>query len=118
MAIFADVEEVQRKAGENASNVSNVAEFINQYMAQAESVINVMTRYNWSDAYLGLNEDVRAILTDAASNLAAIYVIQYDMSNFTSRGEAESMITILRDGFMRDISILRDIKARTFINNA
>ena len=87
-------------------------------MTQAESEINAATRYNWSDAYSGLNVDVKGILKEAASNLAAIYVIQFDMSGYTSRIEAEDMINVLRDGYLRCLSILRDIKAQTFMMGA
>jgi len=116
--IFATTAEVARKAGANASSVSVAEAYVNDFMTQAESYINVATRFNWSDAYMGLDADVKAILKEAASNIAAIYVISYDMTNFNSRPEAESMITILRDGALRAISILRDKKAEDFINGA
>jgi len=74
-----------------------------------------MTRYNWSDVYATTNSDVQGILTDTTSSLAAIYCIQYDMSGYTTRIEAEDMITILRDATIRNLQILRDIKAQTFI---
>jgi beta-galactosidase/beta-glucuronidase len=116
--IFATTAEVQRKAGANASATSNVEAYINDFMTQAEATINVMTRYNWSDAYSGLNVDVKGILKEAASNLAAIYVIQFDFSNFNSRSEAEDMVTILRDGFNRNIQLLQQIAQQDFTNGA
>ena len=116
--IFATTAEVQRKAGANASSTSNVEGYINDFMTQAESEINTITRYNWSDAYSGLNVDVKGILKEAASNLAAMYVIQYDMSGFTTRSEAETMLDVLRDAYLRCVSILKDIKQQTFIQNA
>lgn len=116
--IFATTAEIQRKAGANASSTSTAEAYTNDYIAQAESLINVLTRKNWSDAYSGLNADVKGLLKEAASNLAAIYCINYDMSGFTSRGEAESMITVLRDAALRAIALLRDKKAETFIENA
>lgn len=116
--IFATTAEVQRKAGANASSTSNVEAYINDFMTQAESTINAVTRFNWSDNYSGLNADVKGILKEAASNLAAIYVIQYDMSGFASRAEAESMITVLRDGAIRAMSLLRDYKVKKFMEDA
>ena len=116
--------EMLQKAGANVSSTLNAATdttfvYSNAFIGQAESTINAMTRFNWSDWYVGTpNTDVQHILTEATSNLAAIYCIQYDMSGYTSRGEAESMITVLRDGFMRNISILRDIKVQTFMLGA
>lgn len=116
--IFATTQEIIEKAGANASATSTDEAYTNSFISQAESLINVMTRFNWTDAYSGLNVDVKKILTETASNLAAIYVIQYDMSGYTSNIEAEDMITILRDGALRGISLLRDIKAQTFMIGA
>ena len=116
--IFCTTAEVQRKAGANANSTANTEEYINDFVAQAESFINVATRYNWSDNYSSLNADVKGILKETASNLAAIYVINYDMSGYSSNIEAEDMITVLRDAALRNISILRDKKSETFINGA
>jgi len=116
--IFATTAEVQRKAGANASATSNVEAYINDYMTQVESLINSICRYNFSDNYAALNADVKGILKEVASNLAAIYVIQFDMSGFTSRTEAEDMINVLRDGALRGMSLLRDKKVQTFMNGA
>lgn len=110
--------EVERKAGANCSAVSKAEAYVDDYTTQAESEINVATRYNWSDKYGTLDVDVKGILKEAASNLAAIYVIQYDLSGYTSRIEAEDMINILRDGYLRCIQLLRDIKNQTFVLNA
>ncbi len=115
--IFATTEEVQRKAGANASAVSNTEAYINDYISQVESEINAVTRFNWSDAYSGLDADVKGLLKQAASNGAAIYVISYDMSGFSSRTEAENMVNILRDGFLRNLSLLRDKKVKDFMEN-
>ena len=116
--IFATTEEVKRKAGNGASTTSAVEAYINDYMTQVESLINVSCRYNFSDDYAGLNVDVKGILKEVASNLAAIYVIQYDMSGYTTRIEAEDLINILRDAALRGLSILRDRKAIDFINGS
>lgn len=113
--IFATTAEVQMKAGANASSVANTETYINSFMTQAESEINAITRYNWSDNYATLNDDVKAILKEAASNLAAMYVIIYDMSGFTSRLEATTMLDMLRDSYLRCIGILRDKQAQTFV---
>ena len=116
--IFATTTEVERKAGANASSVSKAEAYVNDYMTQVEALINVATRKNFSDIYSTLNVDVKGLLKEVASNLAAIYVIQYDMSGYTSRIEAEDMVNILRDAALRGISILRDKKMETFIVKA
>jgi len=113
--IFATTAEVERKAGANASATSKAEAYVNDYMTQAESEINSITRHNWSDDYSGLDVDVKGLLKEAASNLAAIYVINYDMSGYSSRTEAENMVNILRDGYLRCISLLREQKVRDFM---
>ena len=77
--IFATTAEVQRKVNVNASATSNVEAYINQYMTEAESMINVTTERNWSDDFAGLNVDVKGILKMAASELAAWMVEQFDI---------------------------------------
>lgn len=116
--IFCTTAEVERKAGKNCSAVSKTAAYTDDYTTQAESLINSICRYNFSDNYAALNVDVKGILKQVASDLAAIYVIQYDMSGFSSRVEAEDMINVLRDSALRGLSILRDKKAQDFINGA
>jgi len=115
--IFCTTAEVERKAGAGASATSKAEAYTNDYVAQAESTINAITRINYSDTYAALDLDVKAILRQTASDLAAIYVIQYDMSGYTSRVEAEDMVNILRDSALRGLSLLRDKKVTDFINN-
>lgn len=116
--IYASTAEVQRKAGANASSTSNAEAYINDYMTQVESYINSFCRYNFSDVYTTLNVDVKNILKEVASNLAAIYVIEYDMSGFSSRVEAESMIRTLLRRAGEGLAILRDKKTQEFMINA
>jgi len=116
--IFCTTAEVERKAGANCSATSKAEAYTNDYVHQVESLINTICRYNFSDNYASLNADVKGILKEDASNLAAIYVISYDMSGFTSRIEAEDMINVLRDAALRGMSVLRDKKAQDFVKNA
>lgn len=86
----------------------------------AESTVNVMCKFNFSDPYTAatLNVDVKYILTDVVASLVAIQAICYDMSGYTSRSEAENIITVLRDAVLRGLSILRDKKPQDFLNAA
>ena len=115
--IFATSDEILVKAGENY-DVSITEARINALCLQIESTINCVTRYNWSDAYSGLNADVKGILSECASNLVAIYIITYNMSGFTSRVEAEDMINVLRDAALRCLALLRDKKTQEFMVDA
>lgn len=119
-SIFCSQVEMLQKAGANVSTTLNAATdttfvYSNAFIGQAESTINVMSRKNWSDVYAALNVDVKGILTETASNLAAIYCISYDMSGYTTRTEAEDMINTLRDAALRGLSILKNQNSQTFI---
>jgi len=113
--IFATTAEVSRKAGANASTTANVEAYINQFMTEAEAQINAVTRYNWSDAYSSLDVDVKGLLKLAASNLAAMYVIQYDTGGFNSLEEAQTMLDVLWNGYIEAIKLLNDKKVNDFM---
>ena len=114
--IFATTVEVARKAGTGVNATSIAEAYCNDFLAQAESFINATCRYNFSDNYTALNADLKMILKEVATNMAAIYAIQWDITSFGSRIAAEDQINILRDGYLRGLSILRDKKLVKFIN--
>ena len=116
--IFATTAEVQYKVGANASSVANVEAYINSFMTQVESRINAESEYNWSDHYSALNVDVKGILKEAASNLAAIYVINYDPNAWTI-STATFKINVLYTAYQDCIKILREKdKGAIFIREA
>lgn len=116
--IFATTAEVLRKCGANASATSATETYINDFISQAESLINVTTRVNWSDLYSTLNVDVKAILKMAASAKAAMMVIQYDLSGFLTMREAETRLDVLNDEFDRAMKELKEQAQKGFIQNA
>jgi len=118
VGVFCTVNDVQYKAGSGANIIAKGDTCVNNFILQSESFINVMCRYNFSDVYNSLNTDVKGLLNNIASSLAAIYVINYDMSGYASRLEAEDKINVLRDDALRDIQLLKDKKVQDFIKGA
>jgi hypothetical protein len=116
--IFATTAEIGYKAGYGKSAVSSAEAYTNNFIAQAESEINCICRWNFSDTYGALNADVKQLLKEAASNLAAIYVVNYDYRGYMSRTEAEDIINVLRDNYLRCVGILREQVVKDFINGA
>lgn len=113
------------KAGRNVSDmisggdVSIGSDFaVDVWIKEAESVINSITRFNWSDEYSNLNADTRYILDDVASSLAAMKCINYDMSGYTSRNEANLMLNVLRDNANRGIELLKEAEVKVFVDEA
>lgn len=114
---FAQDADILLRVGANASATVTTAGWFDSIIIDVEAFINCNTRFDWTaaDAATTLNASVRGILVDTAACLAAIEGINYDMSGFTSRTEAEDMVNILRDIAMRNLSLLRDQKTREFI---
>ena len=115
---------VLRKAGLNVNAgllsggvyISGTTLIIDHWINDAESIINSATRKNWVSAYDGLNANYKNILGDAASSLAAMNCIVYDMDGYTSSVKAQVMLDVLRDNFLRDLDILKDKKTEDFID--
>lgn len=121
--IYATLVEVQYKAGLTASATSIAEGYVNSFIFQAESYINVATRKIWATTTAlfasGLAAGVRGILTEAASNLAAIYCIEYDMSGATQttleRIDSEDKINVLYRRAMDCIKLLQEEDSKHFM---
>ena len=85
---------------------------------QGESLVNAVTRNNYSDSFGALNSDTKQIFSDIVSSFVAIQGIAYDMNSQSTRIIAEDMVNILRDGMLRNLSLIRDKKQQDFINAA
>jgi len=112
--------EIQQKSGDNVSTAFNTT-MMTASNLRAESIINVLCRYNFSDNYGSLNADVKGILSDFCSSFVAIEALTYKPTGddgTLSRIEFEDRINILRDSMLRAMSILRDKKQQDFINAA
>ena len=116
--IFCTEAEIAIKVGENVDGTGHTEANRNLAAAQAESFINVMCRYNFSDNYAGLNADVKSILSEAAACWIAIDFITYNMEGYTSRAEAESMINVNWAKFWKLMETLRDGKSLTYMQGA
>ena len=118
VGIYATNAQIIARAGAKASATSKAVAWTDAVILDCENVINVLCRKIFAvdaAAFTALSVSTKYVLTDAAACLCAIYVIQYDLSGFTTRIEAEDMINILRDAFLRDVSLLRDKKTQDFL---
>ena len=106
------------KAGANVSTTIKNDTDITSFINEAECFINAITKYNWIDAYTGLNADYKLLLKNICSNLAAVYMINYDMSGYTSRSEAETMLDVLWANIQQGLKRLEEEKIRDFVIGA
>tara|TARA_Y100000310_G_C20702423_1_gene831092 strand:+ start:9388 stop:10266 length:879 start_codon:yes stop_codon:yes gene_type:complete len=106
------------KAGANVlAALSTGAKFqlMNSFALQAQSRICAITRFDWVAQYSSLTANVKEILNDVCSNIAGIYAIAHDMSGYTDRVEAETMINVHRDAALQIQGLLRNQEVRRFI---
>jgi len=104
------------KAGVNASLTVLSGAHMQSFNEQAESFINTATRINYTDAYDSLNDDVKKILEDAVSAKGAMMIINADMSGYTSRAEAQTMLDVNYTVLTDAIKLLSDKKYTDFID--
>lgn len=124
--LFATSAEIIAKMGDNYNSTNVDEAMINAFCLQAEAFINVATRFDWSGEFTApatttLSASVWYILGQAESDLIAIWGLTYKPTgedDTLERIEFEDRINILRDDFLRCISILRDKKSQTFAQNA
>lgn len=109
------------KAGDNAPIPADLGSY-DEWIEQAEGTISNATRRDWVAEWPTISgKSVAKLLEGVASDLAAINVIS---SKFTGedgtkdRIESEDQVNVFRDSALRGISILRDKKTQTFIDNA
>ncbi len=115
------------KAGANYNSTAVDETMINAFCLQSESLINSLTRYNWSDLFTAsvttttISADVWHMLGLAQSAIVGKWMLAYKPTgedDALSRIEFEDRINILRDDFLFAISILRDKKVQKFMKEA
>ena len=113
---FASSGAVIEKAGANVSAAIPESAFDN-WITQAEAEASLFSRFDWVASSSAITAPGTKVIEDTVSTLAAISAVKFDMSGYTSRGEAESMITVLRDSALRKMQLIRDQKGVKFLKD-
>lgn len=109
--------DVLKKCGANASATSSAEACTNVYIKESEGYISTVTRYDWVTNYSSVSTIGKEILRECTAALAAIKVINYDMSGFSTRTEAQTMVDILYSMAIDCLNILKEDKGREFVKN-
>ena len=118
IGIYTTNAQIQAKAGLGASAVSKAVAWTDVIVLMVENFINVECRKVFAvdaAAFTALQASTKYLLSDVASSLAAIYVINYDFVGYPTRVVAEDMINILRDSALRGIQTLKEEKTIEFV---
>lgn len=116
--IFATTAEVQRHIPTWANSTANTEAYINQFIAEAESILNVLSRVNFSDSYSSLNADVKSLLKAGACAYVAMQVVKFEMNAGPSLLEAQTNLDINRDLWEKVKDIIAKAPAKTFTSGA
>lgn len=115
--IFATKAEIDVKVGENVDLTGYTEANINLVSKQIEGYLNSLANFNFSAGFDKLDVNKRGILSEAASNLIAVYFISYNMAGYTSRVEAEDMINLLLSRWQELKGVIKDDRFTKFISN-
>ena len=110
--------EIALMAGENVDSTGDTEANHNDLVAQAESYLCNLMRYNVVDNYGTLNEDVKRMLSEYAARYAAVSLILYNMSGYTTRIEAEDIINYHVYRMERIEGLLKEQKTSTYMQGA
>lgn len=107
---------VVKEAGANHNTTYSAEAYTNVYIKKAEGKVCLDTRYDWVTNYSSVSDIGKEILREAVSCYTAVMVIHQDMSGFTSRQEALTMVNILWARYKDIINrIADDNKYKEFI---
>jgi len=107
--------DVAKFAGSNASTTANVEAYTNVYIKQAEAFVCASARYDYVTNYASVSTIGKELLRNVTSAYAAVMVIEYDMSGYSSKEEAQTMLEFCWNTAVEGINLLRDEKYRQFV---
>lgn len=103
-------------AGNNVNaNASTSGAFMAKIADMAEARIIAETRKDWVTDYSSVSNVTQEILEETAAAIAGMKLINWDMSGFTSREEAQTMLDVLRDTITLNMATLKDLKVQDFM---
>lgn len=110
-----DESDMQFYAGANVDPDADTESNHNQLAAEAEAYLCSLVKYdivsNWSD----LDSKYKELFSEWAARYGAIGMIQYNMSGYTTRIEAEDMINLNWARMQQIEGILREADKQDFV---
>jgi hypothetical protein len=97
------------KAGANANSaIIASAATLAKWSDEAEGTLCTATRKDWVADYALITTNFKPILDDTISSMVALNIINYDMSGYTSRAEALTMLNVVYDKIIKNIATLQE----------
>ena len=111
-AVLCQPQDVLDLVGTGSSIISTTAgssAILTRYIERAQGAIEVKTRKKWTTQIASVNFECSYALKNACANHAARFVVNTDMSGYTSRQEAVTMINVFLDEYNNAIAYLKDL---------
>jgi len=112
--IMATSAQILAKAGANVNATYATADMTNDFVLQAENLINATCTFDFSAAYAGLSAQVKSVLSTAASAWAAMRVINSDVDSI-GRASATLRLNVLKDEYTTAINELKSKNTQYFV---
>ena len=106
--------DIDLKAGTNVSSAITAGQYT-LMINDSEAYIMGLTRIDWVTLYSGLDATLKLILRDACSARSARVAINFDMSVYTSRSEAQKMLDVNQTIFDECMRVIKEEFASDFI---
>lgn len=107
--------EMQFMAGENRDATGDVEANHNYLAYYAEAYLSALVKYDIVTNWASLSSVYKHLFTEWAARFAAVSLISYNMSGYTSRIEAEDMINVHAYHMDKIIEILKDASIQDFM---
>lgn len=94
-----EFEECVFKGGANANATAIGIHYVRNWAKQAVGVVNSLTRFDWESSWNTadtLGDNFKKAVSETISNLVGVKIINYDMTGYNDRLEAEGMKDTLR----------------------
>lgn len=105
---------VKLKAGVNVSTSITAAQYT-QLINEAEGFLSTQAKYDFVTNYSSVSTIGKTALQDGCSSYAALGAINYDMSGFTSRTEAQTMLDVNWSKVVEVVNLIKDDKYKSFV---
>lgn len=111
MVTLCSIRDVLDEAGEGVNaDVTASSALVTRFIEKIEGDIVGATRRNWVGDFASVNTYVKELLKECCSAGAGMKAIKYDMSGYTSRQEAVTMVNMLFDIYSRTLKQLKDLE--------
>lgn len=96
------------------STASTSGAILSKLSEDAEGEFCALTRKDWVSDWANVDTRIQLAVTSAVSKMAGFNLIKYDMSGYTSRNEAQTMLDVCDDQANKIIRELTEKENQSF----